>query len=121
MGTSDSRFDAGLLSLIGIRLLTFFLTLITIGLALPWSITIYQSWVTKHTIIDGRRLTFTGSGLGLFGAWVKIWLLTVITAGIYSFWAGLAIKKWVISHTHFETHAHAEPSAEVAVSGATTT
>lgn len=99
--TYDSRFDGGLLQLVGYRLLGFLITVITLGICLPWSYTMIYNWETKHTIINGRRLEFNGTAIGLFGNWIKWFLLTVITLGIYGFWVGIKLKKWKISHTCF--------------------
>ena len=59
------------------------------------------SWETKHTVIEGRRLTFDGTAIELFGQWIKWFLLTIITLGIYSFWVAISLKKWKTKHTHF--------------------
>jgi uncharacterized membrane protein YjgN (DUF898 family) len=59
--------------------------------------------MAKHTVIEGKRLRFTGTGGRLIGTWIKIFLLTIITLGIYGLWAGLAIKKWKAEHTRFES------------------
>lgn len=101
MSTTDSYFDGGVFGLIGINLLSALLILVTIGFGLPWAITIRQNWITKHTVVEGNRLRFEGTGLGLFGTWIKIWLLTIITLGIYGFWAGIAVKKWTVKNTRF--------------------
>lgn len=45
-----------------------------------------QDWKVRHTVIDGQRLYFDGTGAQLFGNWIKWFLLTIITLGIYSFW-----------------------------------
>ena len=98
---TESYFDGAVLGLLGINILTTLLTVFTLGICLPWAICIKQDWVTKHTVIEGKRLKFTGTALGLFGNWIKILLLCVITLGIYSFWASSAIKKLEIKHTKF--------------------
>ena len=59
------------------------------------------NWEIKHTVINGKRLRFDGTALGLFGTWIKWLLLTIITIGIYGFWVSIAIKKWKTKHTHF--------------------
>jgi len=59
-------------------------------------------WKAKHTVIDGKRLRFDGTAVGLFGNWIKWLLLYLITAGIYSFWLGIALQKWKTKHTHFQ-------------------
>jgi uncharacterized membrane protein YjgN (DUF898 family) len=58
-------------------------------------------WETKHTVINGERLTFDGTAAGLFGNWIKWFLLTLITVGIYGLWLEIKLKKWIVSHSHF--------------------
>ncbi len=96
----ESKFTGGLLGLIGISILQGLLTVITLGIGAPWAICMKERWIAKHTIIDGRQLTFDGTGGQLFGKYIIWFLLTVITLGIYSFWLGINMKKWVVAHTH---------------------
>ena len=96
-----SKFTGGLLGLIGIGLLQWLLTLVTLGLGAPWAICLKERWVAKHTVIDGRPLTFDGTGGQLFGNYIKWFLLTLITLGIYGFWLSIKMKQWVVKHTHF--------------------
>jgi len=99
---NESYFDGGLLQLIGWEILAFLITMLTLGICLPWAICMLLNWEKRHTVIEGRRLKFTGTGGGLFVQWLK-WLgLTIITLGIYSFWVQIAIRKWVAKHTVFE-------------------
>ena len=58
-------------------------------------------WEAKHTVINGHRLTFTGTAVQLFGKWIVWMLLTIVTIGIYGFWVSIKLKKWKVSHTHF--------------------
>ena len=99
---SKSYFDGGLGGLIGKSILAFLITLFTLGICYPWALCIIEKWYTHHTVINGKRLQFTGKAMELFGTWIKIILLTLITLGIYSLWAGIAIKKWKVKHTVFE-------------------
>ncbi|MFP5111821.1 DUF898 family protein [Bacillaceae bacterium C204] len=96
-----SYFDGGLLQYIGWSLLGLLVTVCTFGICYPWSITMILGWKTRHTVINGRRLNFTGSAMGLFGNWIKWWVLTIITLGIYSFWLFIAMEKWKVKHTVF--------------------
>lgn len=96
----ESKFTGGLLGLIGVSLLQGFITVISLGLAVPWAVCIKEKWVAKHTIIDGHQLYFDGTGLQLFGNYIKWWFFSVITLGIYSLWAGIKMKQWVVKHTH---------------------
>jgi uncharacterized membrane protein YjgN (DUF898 family) len=58
-------------------------------------------WRINHTVIEGRRLKFTGTAIGLFGNRIKWFLLSVITIGIYSFWVFIKLEKWKVQHTIF--------------------
>ena len=98
---SSSSFDGGLLQLIGYNIVSFLMTVFTLGIAYPWAVCLKLKWETKHTYIDGKRLTFNGNGGQLFGKYI-IWLiLTIITFGIFGLWLSIKMKKWTVSHTHF--------------------
>ncbi len=96
----ESKFNGGLLGLIGVNILQYILIVITLGFGTPWAICIKEKWIAKHTVIDGRQLVFDGKGGQLFGNFIKWELLSIITLGIYSFWLGINMKKWVVKHTH---------------------
>ncbi len=96
----ESKFNGGLLGLIGISLLQILLTVCTLGIAFPWAVCLKESWIAKHTVIDGRQLYFDGNGGQLFGNYIKWLLLTIITLGIYAFWLSIKMKQWVTKHTH---------------------
>ena len=96
----ESKFTGGLLGMIGIGILQAIIIVFTLGLGAPWAICLKEKWYAKHTVIDGRKLTFDGTGAQLFGNYIKWFLLTVITFGIYSFWLSIKMKQWVIKHTH---------------------
>ena len=97
----QSYFDGGLLQLIGWKILGALITICTLGICYPWAFCMICSWEAKHTVINGKRLKFTGTAVGLFGNWIKWLLLTFVTCGIYSFWLVIALKKWKIKHTEF--------------------
>lgn len=98
---NKSYFDGGLLQLVGWRILGFLLTVCTLGICYPFALCMMYGWETKHTVVNGHRLTFDGNGLQLWGKWIIWLLLSVITLGIYSFWVGISMRKWKVSHTHF--------------------
>ena len=98
----NSYFDGGLLQFIGWKIAGFFITVITLGICYPWSITMIYRWKIEHTVVEGRRLKFNGTAIGLFGNWIKWWLLCIITLGIYSFWLFIALEKWKVKHTTFQ-------------------
>ncbi len=96
----ESKFTGGLLGLIGVNILQAIICFITLGIAAPWAVCMKESWIASHTIIDGRRLYFDGTGMQLFGNYIKWFLLTIITFGIYGFWMSIKMKQWVVKHTH---------------------
>lgn len=98
----DSKFTGGLLGLIGIHLLQGLLTLFTLGIGAPWAVCLKERWIAGHTVIDGHRLTFDGTGAQLFGQYIVWFLLTVVTLGIYGFWLSIKMKQWTTKHTHMQ-------------------
>ncbi|MBI5647560.1 MAG: DUF898 family protein [Ignavibacteriae bacterium] len=95
-------FDGGVSTYFGTAILAALLTVFTAGLGFPWALCMKQRWITKHTLIDGRRLIFTAHGGGLILLWIKWMLLIFITLGIYSFWVGPNLQRWIVEHTDFE-------------------
>src|SRR3954452_2962416 len=95
------RFDGGAGSYLLVGIGATLLALFTLGLALPWAICLQYRWRTEHTIINGRRLRFTGTGGGLFGNWIKWWALTIVTIGIYLFWVVPRLTRWTVEHQDF--------------------
>jgi uncharacterized membrane protein YjgN (DUF898 family) len=101
MAEEGSYFDGGALGFLGWSILCGFITLCTAGLCLPWGVCLFLKWETGHTVINGRRLRFTGSGGSLFGHYILWWFLSIITLGIYTFWLYVSMKKWTTKHTSF--------------------
>lgn len=95
------QFDGGAGSYLLIGIGGFLVTVLTLGLAFPWAVTMRYRWQTQHTIINGRRLRFTGTGGGLFGNYIKWLFFIVITAGFYSFWVAPRITRWAVEHQDF--------------------
>lgn len=98
---NQSYFDAGLLSYIGHSLLAAVITIFTLGIGAPWGIVLMYRWKIEHTIIEGRRLQFNGTAIGLFGHWIKWFLLTIVSLGIYSFWLHIKLEQWKAKYTTF--------------------
>lgn len=59
-------------------------------------------WKIEHTVVNGQRLVFSGTGWQLFGQWIKWWFLTIIPLGIYGFWAHIKLLDWKARHTSLE-------------------
>lgn len=99
---TDSYFDGGLIELIGWKLLSFLITIVTLGIAAPWGACMIYSYEINHTVYNGKRLKFEGTGGDLFVNIFKWVLLSIITLGIYTLFIPIKKTKWVISHIHFE-------------------
>lgn len=97
-----SYFDGTLLQRIGWVIAGGIVTLITLGICFPVAVFWIYNWETKHTVINGRRLKFTGTAGGFFGKWLLCFVLTIVTAGIYSFFVPIKIKRWREENTFFE-------------------
>lgn len=100
-----SYFDGGLWGQIGVTLVTWFVSIITFGLAWPALWCFNKRWYYKHTCIGGFRLKFTGTGWQLFGKHILWSFLTIITFGIFGFWRSIKLTQWEISHVEID---HAE-------------
>ena len=99
MSKTDSYFDGNTFEWIGYKILSFFICLVTLGLAYPWMVCMVYGWQTKHTYLNGKRLKFDGTGMQLFGTWIKWWFLCIITFGIYSLFMHVDLMKWKTKHT----------------------
>lgn len=76
------------------------MTVFTLGICYPWSVCMVYGWKNgwkiNHTVVDGHRMKFKGSAVGLYGNWIKWLLLTVITLGIYGFWVSIKLEDWKV-------------------------
>ena len=98
----ESTWDGGVLDTIVNSIIASLIVSFTCGIATPWAICYIMKFVVSHAIVDGKRLTFTGSGGSLFANWIKWFILCIITCGIYSFWVTPRLYKWVVSNIHTE-------------------
>lgn len=105
------RFDGGAGTYFGTVILAFLITVLSFGFFYPYALVLFQRWRAKHSFIDGKRLIFTGTAIGLWGNWIKWWLLCFITLGIYSWWVVPRLMRWVWEHTDFDP---AAPAAQAA-------
>ena len=97
-----SYFDGGLIELIGYRILGFLITVFTLGIARSWAICLIEKYKINHTVLNGKRLKFEGTGSSLFVQRLNWFLLSIITLGIYLLWKPVKMLKWEISQIHFE-------------------
>lgn len=99
----ESFFDGSTLQLIGVNLLSFFLNTISFGLLYPFTVCFKLRWINKHTVINKKKVVFTGKALNLFGKYILWCFLTIITLGIYGFWLDIKMLKWQTKNIHIKT------------------
>jgi len=80
---------------------TTILTLITLGIFVPWAAAAVLRWKCANTYIDGRQLCFKGSGGGFFANWLLILIFSIVTLGIYAPWGAVRLYRWVAGNTYF--------------------
>ncbi|GDZ85339.1 hypothetical protein EFN63_08480 [Leuconostoc citreum] len=97
----SSFFDGGLFEWIGWSILGFILTAFSLGILYPWALVMVYGWKVNHTVVDGHRMYFSGSAIGLFGNWIKWLALTLVTLGIYGFWVFIKLEDWKAKNTSF--------------------
>jgi len=96
-----SYFDGRLIQFVGWGLLGIIVIPFSLGLALPWWLCKIYGWKVDHTIVEGRRLKFNGTGMSLFGHYILWSFLTIITLGIYGWWLVISVNKWLVKNTFF--------------------
>lgn len=99
--SGSSKFDGTLLQLIGWSLFAVLVTVFTLGILLPVGVVNLWRWEINHTVIEGRRLHFEGTAMGLFALWIRWWLLGLVTLGIYYLWVPISLRRWKTRNTHF--------------------
>ena len=92
-------FDGGVLGNLWRNLVGGLLITLSLGLAIPYVLCMKERWAARHRIYDGRRLSFDGKAMGLFGQFIKWWLLSIVTLGIYAWWIPNKMLKWKAEHT----------------------
>lgn len=101
--TKESYFDGGLLGLLGVKILSGFVSMISLGFAWPAMYCFEKRWIYKHTVVGGYRLKFTGTGMQLFGKYILWTFLTIITLGIYGLWLPIKYQKWETKHIEIDS------------------
>ena len=96
-----SEFHGSTFGLIGQAILASLVTSFTLGLAAPWAVCGFISWLLKNTKVSGRNLAFRGTGGSLFGNYLKWWFLSLITFGIYGLFVPKKLADWLAENVTF--------------------
>ena len=73
-----STFTGKTFGLIGIYFLVVLLSSLTMGIGAPWASCMFIRWLVKHSVIDGKRFEFKGTGGRLWGKIILWSLIPVI-------------------------------------------
>lgn len=95
----DSYFSGGAGGFLGIHLLSFVLTVFTLGIGKAWADKMVLCWEAKHTHIGGSPLEFNGKGGQLLVKYILLALLTPLTLGIYALFFPVIYIKWQTKNT----------------------
>ncbi|MCI2111216.1 MAG: hypothetical protein LKK13_02615 [Bacilli bacterium] len=95
----ESRFDGGLLGLIGLNVTNFLIVLLSLGICYPFAYCRRIRWRNAHTVIDGYRLSFDGKATQILGRWVLWLFLCLVSVGIYGLWVPCRLNDWKARHT----------------------
>ena len=109
----ESYFDGGVLGIIGVNLFSNILTFISFGLLYPFVVCYRQKWFAKHTIINRKKIVFTGKSLSLIGNYLLWWFLCIITFGIFGLWLPIKIENWKAKNTHIKLKDEEEPKTSM--------
>ncbi len=77
-----------------IFIINFLLSVITLGIYIPWAIVKVARYMAGKTTLGGAAFSFEGKGGDLFSLYLVNYILTAITAGIYGPIATLRITEY---------------------------
>ena len=96
----EGGFDGWLLQKLGWILLGALVTICTAGVCFPVAYIWVLRWQYKHSLYDGKRLSFDGKVSQLLGKWVCWLLLCIPTALIFALFIPKKLLQWKASHLH---------------------
>lgn len=98
----ESFFEEKGIKLFWLNLLCKFLNIISVGLLIPFTFCLKMRYINRNTVINRKKLVFTGEGIKLLGKYILWGLLTCVTFGIYGWWLPLKYLEWQTSKIHIK-------------------
>ena len=98
----EGGFDGWMIQKWAWMLLGLIVTVATLGICFPVAYVWILKWEAKHSLYDGKRLSFDGKASSLVGKWIGWILLVIPTIGIYALFIPKKLLQWKASHTHIE-------------------
>ncbi len=96
--SGPTYFDGEVIEWMGIFVPSILMCVLTLGLAYPYARCFFLSWYVGCLVIDGKRLSFTGTWKEFYPVWLKEMLITLLTLGLYFPWMYIHIRRWEASH-----------------------
>ena len=109
----ESFFEEKGIKLYWLNILCKFLNIISVGLLIPFTFCIKMRYINRHTVINRKKLIFTGAGTNLLGKYILWALLTCVTFGIYGWWIQINFLKWQTSKIHIKKEGEQEVKEKI--------
>lgn len=95
-------FDGWLVQKILVMFAGILVTVCTAGICFPVAYIWVLNWNIKHSLYDGRRLSFDGTVGQLLGKWICWLLLCIPTLCIFALFIPKKLLEWKTAHTHIK-------------------
>lgn len=95
----ESTFTGSNWGIIGRLIVMSFGMALTYYIAAPWLLAWYYRWYYENTIIDNKRLEFTGTGKDMLFFYTFL-VVTVLTFGIAAFFMMAWLQRKIMSFVH---------------------
>lgn len=98
----ESFFEDKGVKLFWLNFLCRFLNIISVGLLIPFTFCLKMKYINNNTVINRKKLVFTGEGINLLGKYILWGILTCVTFGIYGWWLQLRYLEWQTGNIHIK-------------------
>lgn len=96
---SESYFDGSVIGLIMLNIACMFLNIITLGIAHPYTTCMKLIWEKGHTVVNGKRLKFIGTGSSLAFNMLRWKMINMLSFGLYSLTLDIKLREWTVKNT----------------------
>ena len=96
---TDSFYDGPAGEYLGQGLVASLLIVLSCGISQPWQRVRLIKFDLEHSVVNGDRMIFEGTGAQNWDENSINSILTVVTCGIYASWGIARMNRWVYRHT----------------------
>lgn len=112
---SGSQYSGRYGGLLGRVVLMILISIGSVGIAVPWAISLMYRWITSKVKLNGKQVVFSGSGKQLFPSWILVWLIGAVGLSV-SVATGWSMFDPAVLHEHTAWDASSIPPAFILVS-----